>query len=147
MKHVLILAFLWLTGHHVLAQTSAETPVGFTYTIDSGMQGRQVYGSTQQPFSASGELVGGNDLSAQTKQVFENLKTALGTLGMDFSYVHQVTYHLKGSFGQPSEDVVAKVNAIAGAYFSGGSRITDFKQLPKIARDEVLIEIEVIAIR
>lgn len=147
MKYILILAGLWLAGHQVMGQTTAPAPVGFTYKIDSGMPGRQIYGSTQRPYSSTGELIGRGDLSAQAQQVFENLNTALSSLGMDFSHIKQVSYHLKGATGQLDQTTIAKITAIAERYFSAGSQITEYKQLPKIAQDEVLIEIEVIAIR
>ena len=111
------------------------------------MPGRQIYGSTQRPYSSNGELTGRGDLAAQTRQVFENLNTALSSLGMDFSHIKQICYHLKGETGQLDGTAVAKIKAIAERYFSVGTQITEYKQLPKIAQDEVLIEIEVIAIR
>lgn len=147
MKYIFILAGLWLASHQVMGQTASPTPIGFTYKIDSGMPGRQIYGSTQRPYAGNGDLTGRGDLSAQTQQVFENLNSALSSLGMDFSHIKQVSYHLKGETGQLDATAVSKINAVAGKYLSVGSQITEFKQLPKIAQDEVLIEIEVIAIR
>ena len=147
MKYVLFLAGLWLASHQVSGQTTSSAPIGFTYKIDSGMPGQQIYGSTQRPFSGNGELRGKGDLTVQTQQVFENLETALNSINMQFSNIKQVTYHLKGAIGQLDGNAISKVNAIAEKYFLSGSRITEFKQLPKISEDDVLIEIEVVAIR
>ena len=66
---------------------------------------------------------------------------------MDFSHIKQVCYYMKGETGQLDQTAISRINAIAEKYFSAGSQIMEFKQLPKIAQDEVLIEIEVIAIR
>ncbi|MDB5242450.1 MAG: hypothetical protein JWP57_3075 [Spirosoma sp.] len=147
MKYILILVSLWLASHQVLGQVTPPAPVGFTYKIDSGMPGQQIYGSTQRPYASNGELTGKGNLAAQALQVFKNLETALNSIGMNFSNIKQVTYHLKGEMDQLDGSIVAQVNAIAGKYLPLGSQITDYKQVPKIAQDEVLIEIEVIAIR
>jgi enamine deaminase RidA (YjgF/YER057c/UK114 family) len=147
MKYFLVLAGLWLASQQVLGQTTSPTPIGFTYKIDSGMPGQQIYGSTQRPFASNGELVGRGDLAAQALQVFKNLETALNSIGMNFSNIKQVTYHLKGEMNQLDGRIVSQVVAIAGKYLPSGSQITDYKQVPKIAQDEVLIEVEVIAIR
>ena len=130
------------------AQTSAIPPAGYVNKIDGAIPGRQVYMSNQRPFNAQGELVGAGDLTAQTQQVFENLKTALSSVGLTLRDVTQVTYHIKGVTTQPSQAASNQVNSVGAAYFAGRMPgIADIKSVAKTTRDDVLVEIEVIAVK
>ncbi|QJW90511.1 RidA family protein [Spirosoma taeanense] len=130
------------------AQTTLVPQPGYTYKVDAGVAGKQVYISGQRPFNAKGELVGAGDLSAQARQVFENLKTALGKVGMSLRDVRQVTYHIKGIEGQVDAQASQQVNNVGTAYFTQGApKIADIKSIPKIVRDDVLIEVEVVAVK
>lgn len=133
------------------AQTPASPVPGYTYRVDVGTAGKTVYVCGQRPFNDKGELVGAGDLNAQTQQVFENLKTALGSVGMTLRDVTQVTYHLKNAT-EPTGPINAQsaqaINGISAAYFTQGTpRVADFKNLPKIINDDVLLEVEVIAVK
>jgi enamine deaminase RidA (YjgF/YER057c/UK114 family) len=61
-------------------------PPGYTHVVEAS-GGRTVYLSGQVALDVSGEMVGIGDLRAQTRQVFENLKVALGALGAGFGDV------------------------------------------------------------
>jgi len=49
----------------------------------------------QVAMDAQGKLVGKDDLRAQTKQVFENLKTALAASAATFDDVVKITWYVK----------------------------------------------------
>ncbi|MDT8069378.1 MAG: RidA family protein [Terriglobia bacterium] len=55
-----------------------------------------VFISGQVAMDKQGHLVGKDDLRAQTKQVFENLKTALTAAGATFDDVVKITWYVKG---------------------------------------------------
>jgi enamine deaminase RidA (YjgF/YER057c/UK114 family) len=57
-------------------------------------RGRMILISGQIAQDAQGNLVGAGDMAAQTKQVFENLKTALTAAGASFSDVVQLTTYI-----------------------------------------------------
>ncbi|SFN56561.1 RidA family protein [Dokdonella immobilis] len=74
--------------------------------------GNTVYLSGQTPLHPdTGELVAG-DISAQARQVFENLKAVLGAAGLSFEHVVRVGIYLTdlGDF--------AAVNEVMKQYFS-----------------------------
>jgi 2-iminobutanoate/2-iminopropanoate deaminase len=53
-----------------------------------------VFLAGQAPISPEGQLVGENDFEAQTRQVFENLKTVLGQSGAGFEAIVKLTVYL-----------------------------------------------------
>ena len=53
--------------------------------------GRTIYVSGQVSVNAQGDIVGKGDFRAQTKQVHENLKTALAAVGATFDDVVKLT--------------------------------------------------------
>ncbi|MFT3921913.1 MAG: RidA family protein [Myxococcales bacterium] len=76
--------------------------------------GQFVFLSGQIPLDpASGEMVGGADVEAQTVQVMNNLKAVLAASGASFAKVVKTTIFLTdlGDF--------AKVNKVYGSYFEG----------------------------
>jgi len=74
---------------------SLPRPMGYSH-IAEVLNGRTLYISGQVAFDQSGNLVGPNDLRAQTHQVFTNLKVALEAVGADFNSVVKLTYYLLG---------------------------------------------------
>jgi 2-iminobutanoate/2-iminopropanoate deaminase len=53
-----------------------------------------VFVSGQGPLSPEGELVGEGDFEAQTRQVFENLRTVLSAAGASFEAITKITVYL-----------------------------------------------------
>jgi 2-iminobutanoate/2-iminopropanoate deaminase len=100
MKKIFILAFVVMGCLPLLAQTEfinpkgLAAPHGYTHVITT--KGKMVFVSGQVAMDAQGHLVGKGDLRAQTKQVFENLKTALTAAGATFDDVVKITWYVKG---------------------------------------------------
>jgi 2-iminobutanoate/2-iminopropanoate deaminase len=96
-----------------------------------------VFTSGQIPLTASGELAG-NDITAQTTQVLENIKAVLSAAGMTLEDVVKTTVFLSdmGNF--------AAMNDVYADFFpSKPARSTvEVSRLPK----DVLVEIEAIAL-
>jgi len=95
--------------------------------------------SGQVPLDEKGNMVGGSDVEAQTRQVMANLGTILSAAGASFDDVVKTTILLNDMAD------FAKVNTIYASYFKAGSypaRATfAVKGLPKAA----LVEIEAVA--
>ena len=53
--------------------------------------GNAIYVSGQVAIDEAGEIVGKGDMKAQTRQVFENLETVLGSAGASLSDVVKIT--------------------------------------------------------
>lgn len=89
--------------------------------------------------AASGELVIGN-ISAESKQVMENIKAILTEAGMDFSHVCKTTIFLKDM------NDFSSVNEVYGSYFSGNYPARETVQVARLPLD-VNVEISVIAVK
>ncbi len=129
-----------------------QLPSGYLYKVEPGIPGKSVYVCGERPFDATGKLVGPGNLDLQTKQAFENIKTALKTVNMTMADVTQVTYSVKTdkAAGPPLKVDASKmqqVSNVAASYLVVPPQITESKAVGKIIRDDVLIEIEVIAVK
>jgi 2-iminobutanoate/2-iminopropanoate deaminase len=103
--------------------------------------GQLVFLSGQIPLDPqSGEMVGGSDVEAQTRQVMSNLNAVLSAAGARFEHVVKTTIFLTDL------NDFARVNQIYGASFEGVSppaRATvQVAALPRGAK----VEIEAIAV-
>jgi 2-iminobutanoate/2-iminopropanoate deaminase len=98
-----------------------------------------VFCSGQIPLDPqTGEIVGAQDIAAQTHQVLKNLKAVLKAAGSDFSKVVKTTIYLKdlSHFGQ--------VNELYGSYFTAPYPARVTIQAAKLPRD-AWVEIDAIA--
>jgi 2-iminobutanoate/2-iminopropanoate deaminase len=138
----------FLLTNFALAQTPPNPQLGYTYKVETGVAGKEVYISGQRPYNANGELVGNGNLGQQTRQVFQNLVAALDRVGMTMRNVKQVTYHLRGTPGQINAEASQTASAVGAGFFGQiAPGLQQVKSLEKIARDEILIEVEVVAIK
>ena len=151
MKYIRNFLFCLALASCSQAQTAIapKVPSGYLYPASPGIPGKTVYICGERPFNANGDLVGGGDLTAQTRQIFENIKTALATVNMDLTNINQIKYSVKTG---PDLVVVPvaqtqAVQAVEAAYLSTPPKITETKAVTQTTRDDVLIEIEVIAIK
>ena len=101
MKNLFLLAALLLSSVSAAAQTEyinpkgLAAPHGYTHVV-AAKPGKIVFISGQVAMDAQGHLVGKDDLKAQTKQVFENLKIALAAAGATFDDVTKITWYVRG---------------------------------------------------
>ncbi|MFZ5444575.1 MAG: RidA family protein [Myxococcota bacterium] len=95
----------------VIQTDKAPKAIG-PYSQAIAAQGRMVFLSGQIPLDpATGELVGGADVAAQTERVMKNLEAVLAAAGCTFANVVRCGIFLTdlGDFG--------KVNEVYGRYF------------------------------
>jgi enamine deaminase RidA (YjgF/YER057c/UK114 family) len=114
-------------------------PRGYTHIVEvSG--GRTIYISGQVALDQAGRVVGAGNLRAQAQQVFENIKAALEAAGTSFANVVKLNYYLlDASQVQVVRDVRDKYVDVENPPAS------TLVEVRKLARDEYLIEVEVIA--
>ena len=129
-----------------------QIPSGYLYKVEPGIPGKSVYVCGERPFDATGKLVGPGNLNLQTRQVFENIKTALKTVNMTMDDITQITYSIKSESanGGPVKVDVTKnqqVNTVAISYLTTTPQLAETKAVTQTVRDDVLVEIEVIVVK
>jgi len=114
-------------------------PAGYSHVAEvSG--GKLLFVSGQVALDRGGNLVGPNDLAAQTRQVFENLKAALEAAGTDFAHVLKLTFYLVDA---------SKISAVREVR----DRFVDTRHPPastaveirRLVREDFLIEVDAVA--
>ncbi|WAH36620.1 RidA family protein [Alicyclobacillus dauci] len=116
------------------------TPFGYSHVVEV-RNGRTVYVSGQVALTKEGELVGKGDLRLQTKQVFENIKSALEAVGSNFNDVVKLTFFLTDI------SKMQNVRDIRDEYINTmNPPASSAVEVRKLIRDELLIEIEAIAV-
>jgi enamine deaminase RidA (YjgF/YER057c/UK114 family) len=114
-------------------------PRGYSHVVVASGT-RTIYVSGQVPLDRDGNLVGAGDLRAQTRQVFENIKTALAAAGASFGNVAKLTYFVTdASQVQIVRDV--RDTFIDPAHPPASTLV----EVRRLVRKEFLIEIEAIA--
>jgi 2-iminobutanoate/2-iminopropanoate deaminase len=91
----------------------------------------------QVPLDPQGNLVGANDIGAQTEFVFEQIKTILAAAGGSLSDVIKATIYVTDM------SRYAQVAAVRNRYFAVNPPATTFVEVSKLVKDGFLIEIEV----
>jgi reactive intermediate/imine deaminase len=116
-------------------------PFGYSHVVDAPV-GRIIYISGQVPLDSDGQLVGEGDFEAQTRQVFENLTRALEAADASWSDVVKLNYFLR-DVGE-----ITSVRAIRDDYANTEKPpASTLVEVGGLFRDDVLIEIEAVAIR
>jgi len=117
-----------------------STPTGYTHVVEVSGPAKTVYISGQIALDKSGNLVGGNDMRGQAEQVFKNLAAALAAAGAKFSDVVKMnTYTTDMAQVQAIRDVRTR-------HFGSVTPASTLVQVVHLARPELLLEIEVIAV-
>ena len=117
-----------------------HAPSGYTHIVVA-QPGRLAYISGQVALDHDGKLVGEGDIVVQARQVFENLRAALATLGADFGSLIKLNFYaVDASRIQEIRDVR---NEFLGTNAPPASTFVIVKSL---VRPELLIEIEAVAL-
>jgi 2-iminobutanoate/2-iminopropanoate deaminase len=89
---------------------------------------------------AQGRLVGGDDVVAQTRQVFENMRAVLSAAGSAFDDVVKVTIFLTDVDDRPL------INPVRQEVFGGARPASTLVEVPRLAVDGAKVEIECVAV-
>ena len=119
---------------------SLSRPVGYSHVAEVS-NGKTIYISGQVALDQSGNLVGLNDLRAQTQQVFTNLRAALEAVGADFNCVVKLTYYLLDI------SQIQAVREVRDQFVNTGQPpASSAVEVRRLFRDDLLIEIEAVAV-
>ncbi len=119
--------------------TTLHKPTGYTHVVEATGD-RTLYISGQIALDQSGAVVGKGDLKAQTRQVFENLKAALAASGASFDHVAKITVFMTD---------LAEIQVfreVRNLYFTKELPASSLVQVVRLARPELMIEIEAVAV-
>jgi reactive intermediate/imine deaminase len=124
-----------------LSPDTLPRPFGYSQVVDAPA-GRIVFLSGQVPLDAAGNLVGEGDFAAQVRQVFENLTAALAAADASWRDVVKLDYFVR-DIGE-----VAALRAIRDEYVNTEQPpASTLVEVSRLFRDDVLVEIEAVAVR
>jgi reactive intermediate/imine deaminase len=124
-----------------LSPDTLPPPFGYSHVVDAPAS-RVVYISGQVPLDAAGELVGKGDFATQVRQVFENLAAALHAADASWDDVVKLNYFVR-DVGQ-----VPALRAIRDEYVNTERPpASTLVEVSSLFRDEVLVEIEAVAVK
>ncbi|MFQ5913485.1 MAG: RidA family protein [Nitrospinota bacterium] len=103
--------------------------------------GKVVYPAGQLARDAQGNLVGKGDILAQTREVFENLKKCLETVGASFDNVVKINVYLTDIDNQ-----LAAVAKVRREYFTSEPVPSTTVEVSRLADPDALVEIEAVAV-
>ncbi|MBF2056334.1 MAG: RidA family protein [Cyanobacterium sp. T60_A2020_053] len=127
-----------MTQKTIINTTLAPAPVG-PYNQAVVAKGAMVFVAGQIPLNAEGNLVGGDDIKAQTHQVIKNIQAILTEAGTNLDAVVKTSVFLSDLTN------FAPMNEVYGKYFSNNSPARACVEVSRLPKD-VLVEIECIAV-
>src|SRR5882757_6706978 len=115
---------------------------GYTHVVVAH-PGKLVFVSGQIANNPQGQLVGKDDLKAQTAQVFENLKTALAAAGATFNDVVKITWYVKAY----KPDYLGMLREVRNQYVNQAEPpASTLVGVTSLFQDDYLIEVDAIAV-
>src|ERR1041385_2011236 len=116
-------------------------PAGSPHVVEMTGPGRTIYIAGQLGYDATGKRAGEpGDFSAQATQAFENLKTALTSVGAGFEHVVKLNNYLIDIAHLPL------FRDVRNKYITGTPPASTTLQIAKLARPDALLEVEAIAV-
>jgi reactive intermediate/imine deaminase len=126
-----------MTRREIRVEGLAEPISHFT---DAVLAGGFLYVSGIVAVDGDGRLVGGDDVVAQTRQVFENMRAVLKAAGCGFEDVVKVTVFLT------DVDDRARINPVRQEVFGDARPASTLVEVPRLAVDGAKVEIECVAV-
>ena len=126
-----------MSRREIRVDTLAEPISHFT---DAVVAGGFVYVSGIVPVDGDGRLVGGEDVVAQVRQVFDNMRVVLHAAGSGFEYVVKVTLFLTDIDDRP------RINPVRQEVFGTTRPASTLVEVPRLAVDGAKVEIECVAL-
>ncbi|MFE5390468.1 RidA family protein [Bacillus thuringiensis] len=109
---------------------------GYSHVVEVSNAKRKIYISGQVAINTDGQIVGIDNLATQTRQVFENIKSALETSELKFNDVVKLTFFLTDISRDIRDQYIDTKNPPASSAV----------EVRKLINDNFLIEIEAIAV-
>ena len=126
-----------MSRREIRVETLAEPISHFT---DAVVAGDFVYVSGIVPVDGDGQLVGGDDVVAQVRQVFQNMRVVLAAAGSGFEDVVKVTLFLTDIDDRP------RINPVRQEVFGATRPASTLVEVPRLAVDGAKVEIECVAL-
>jgi enamine deaminase RidA (YjgF/YER057c/UK114 family) len=147
MKNVLVASCILFGSLYGTAQTQFLKPegiapgTGYTHVVVTS-PGRLVFIAGQIARDKQGNLVGKGDLRAQTVQVFENLKAALGAAGATFNDVVKINWYIRDY----KPESLAALREVRAMYVNKDNPpASTLIGVAALAQEDYLIEVEAVA--
>lgn len=129
-------------GQKTYLNADGSKPVGFSQVVSSP-SGKMVYTSGQVPWLENGQMADPTDFEAQAVQVHLQLQKALKAAGADMTDVVKVTLYIV-DYSPDKLEILRKVRA--RFFHPDHPPATTLLGVEKLFRDDVLIEIDAVAI-
>jgi reactive intermediate/imine deaminase len=117
----------------------SELAEPISHYTDAVLAGGLLFVSGMVAVDARGQLVGGGDVVAQARQVFENLGAALAAGGCSFADVVKVTVFLTDVDERPL------VNTVRQEVFGAVRPASTLVEVPRLAVPGARVEVECVA--
>jgi 2-iminobutanoate/2-iminopropanoate deaminase len=111
-----------------------------SHYTDAVRAGELLFVSGLVAVDGAGNLVGGEDVVAQTVQVFENMRHILAAAGCGFEDVVKVTIFLTDVDDRP------KINPVRQEVFGSTRPASTLVEVPRLAVDGAKVEVEAVAL-
>jgi reactive intermediate/imine deaminase len=111
-----------------------------SHYTDAVRAGDLVFVSGVVPVDGDGRLVGGDDVVAQARQVFENMGAVLAAAGCTFADVVKVTIYLV------DVDDRARINPVRQEVFGAARPASTLVEISRLAVPGARIEVEAVAL-
>jgi 2-iminobutanoate/2-iminopropanoate deaminase len=111
-----------------------------SHFTDAVRGGGFLYVSGIVPVDGDGRLVGGDDVVAQTRQVFENMRAVLAAAGCRFEDVVKVTVFLTDVDDRPL------INPVRQEVFGASRPASTLVEVSRLAVEGAKVEVEAVAV-
>ena len=111
-----------------------------SHFTDAVRAGNLLFVSGIVPVDSEGALVGGDDVVAQTRQVFENMRTILAAAGCGFEDVVKVTVFLTNVDDRPL------INPVRQEVFGSARPASTLVEVSRLVVPGAKVEIEAVAL-
>jgi reactive intermediate/imine deaminase len=113
------------------------TPI--SHYTDAVRVGDLLFVSGCVPTDGQGNVVGGDDVAAQARQVFENIGAILAAAGCTYADVAKVTVYLTDVDDRP------KINPVRQEFFGDARPASTLIEVSRLAIPGIRIEVEAVA--
>lgn len=124
---------------------------GYLYPVETTTPNKKIYICGQRPINEQGQVVGKGDLNAQLTLIFTNLTKTLSTVGLKPDNIRQISYRVTDAGQKANSDSEQVINTLASGYFSQNKvdvpTLSEIKNVPLQVSQDVIIEVEVVAIK
>ena len=125
----------------ILESSKLSSPTGIFSAGVKVPAGQLVFVSGQVARNSQGETVGKGDITAQTRQVMENIKAVLESAGATMDDVVKV-----GVFVTNLEEHFAQIHEVRAQYFRKDYPASTMVEVKALANKDLLIEMEAVAV-